>query len=402
MNLIFFDTDQRNHLLPLAYTRPVCDFRVGILTIREKWERRLGLQSTTKTVDYLAGLFPFAPDTTRESTWINGSVCPNDELVSRVKKLKPGQSLVCGDQLIAFNSGLSADIATKIDPAQQSETAPGFTQLRQLTDIFTRNGVELQLDFELLTLGRSSATLSATSQVIGPRSRVFIEEGARVECAIFNTESGPVYIGRDALIMEGCLIRGPFALGEGAVLKMGAKIYGPSTFGPGCKVGGEVNNSVMFANSNKSHDGYLGNSVIGEWCNLGADTNNSNLKNNYGEVSLWNYALQRQQPTGLQFCGLIMGDHAKSGINTMFNTGTVVGVCANVFGAGFPPNFIPDFSWGAAEGFDTYRLEKALETIGRVYERRNRRLEAAEEALLEHLFAATHVFRTRAAAFDPL
>jgi UDP-N-acetylglucosamine diphosphorylase/glucosamine-1-phosphate N-acetyltransferase len=240
------------------------------------------------------------------------------------------------------------------------------------------------IDFVLLTDVRRSSSIIGFNTVIGDQSLLFVEEGATVEASVINTKGGPVYIGRGAEVMEGCLIRGPFALGEGAQLKMGAKIYGATSVGPECRVGGEVNNSVIMGYSNKAHDGFLGNSVLGEWCNLGADTNNSNLKNTYGEVKAWSYADNAMTGTGLQFCGLIMGDHSKSGINTMFNTGTVVGVCANVFDGGFPPKHIPSFSWGGRDA-TAYDFTKAVDTARRVMERRHVTLTPIEEAILRHV-----------------
>jgi UDP-N-acetylglucosamine diphosphorylase/glucosamine-1-phosphate N-acetyltransferase len=228
---------------------------------------------------------------------------------------------------------------------------------------------------------------------LGDPSLLFLEPGAKAQASIFNTQTGPIYLGKDSEVMEGCLVRGGLALCEGAGLKMGAKIYGPTTIGPHAKVGGEVNNSVILGYSNKGHEGFLGNSVLGEWCNLGADTNNSNLKNTYDAVDIWDYAQGRYRSTGLQFCGLFMGDHAKTGINTMLNTGTVVGVAANVFGGGFPPKFIPDFSWGGAEGLTTHRLDKALQTAKAVMARRNTPLTEAAAQLLQAVFQQTKAYR---------
>lgn len=255
------------------------------------------------------------------------------------------------------------------------------------------NDTALRDDFIQLTAGRRSAPLSKTNHVIGDGA-IFIEEGASMECAILNTHGGPIYIGKNAEVMESCVIRGPFALGEGSQLKIGAKIYGPTTIGPACRVGGEVNNSVIFGFSNKAHDGFLGNSVIGEWCNLGADSNNSNLKNNYSNVKMWSYEEEAFVNTGLQFCGLVMADHSKCSINTMFNTGTVVGVSANIFGTGFPPKFIPSFSWGGSEGFSTYRVEEAMETAARVYERRKLSFNEPEQTIFRHLFEITTKYRS--------
>ena len=252
-------------------------------------------------------------------------------------------------------------------------------------DIFTLNAGAIEDDFNRLTAGRTSAPVPSSNRVING-DRVFLEEGARAECAILNAHTGAIYLGRDSEVMEGVMIRGPFALGDQGVIKMGAKIYGATTVGPGAKAGGEINNSVIFGNSNKAHDGFLGNSVIGEWCNLGADTNNSNLKNNYSEVKVWSYAEKTIVGTGLQFCGLFMGDHSKCGINTMFNTGTVVGVFANIFGAGFPAKHIPSFTWGMPEEGTLFLPDKAIELAERVMARRNVMLSDADRELVSQLY----------------
>ncbi|MFI5149533.1 MAG: GlmU family protein [Bacteroidia bacterium] len=393
MNLIFFDDpDIRGDLLPLTFTRPVADLRVGILTIREKWEKRLATVSSTRTVDYLSEKFPCNISSLTDNIWVNGSICPSDSLVQELKSLVPGASLRKGDTLIGFNSGLHGTdpLALKKDGLAK-ESRNSFIQIAKPWHLFRLNGEAIREDYDLITKGRKSATISPTNRVSG--TEIFIEQGASVEYAILNSQTGPVYIGSGTEIMEGCMIRGPFALCEHAGLKMGAKIYGPTTLGPYCKAGGEISNSILQGYSNKGHDGFLGNSVLGEWCNLGADTNNSNLKNNYAEVQLYNYRLKKPAGTGLQFCGLIMGDHAKTGINTMLNTGTVVGVSANIFGGGFPETFIPDFSWGGAGKREEFRLDKALEVAARMYERRNKVLEDSDKRLLTRVFELTKSFR---------
>ena len=393
MNFVLFDDQNRSNLLPLVYTRPVADIRVGISTIREKWEAALDASTSTKTEDYLSTKYPLTLDT--ENILINGAVIPNAELVQAIVALGQGASLAIDDTLIA--AGLSSDDAKSFN-ATDTQWSAGDTYtgevslISNLWDIFTMNGAEIKADYERITTGRSSQPVSETNNIIG--DQIFIEEGTKVEYATINTEEGPVYIGKDAEIMEGCLIRGPFALCENAGLKMGAKIYGATTVGPHSKVGGEVNNCVIQAFSNKGHDGFLGNSVIGAWCNLGADTNNSNLKNNYGDVSMWNYATKDFQATGLQFCGIVMGDHSKSGINTMFNTGTVTGVNANVFGAGFPDKFIPSFSWGGAKGFETFDIEKAKGVAAKMYERRGLTFEKQDQDILDHVFEISKEFRS--------
>ena len=391
MNYILFD-DNRAALLPLSFTRPVSEMRIGTLTIREKWERHLSIKVSWSTEDYLSKKFPaeFAID--EDNVWINGSVCPNSKLVEEIAKLAPGQELVAGETLIARNTGDEKVLDNKKSDHEKFESHAKAFQLCNLWDIFSKNGEQLAADFELLTKGRNSHALSKTNHVLGLEN-IFVEEGAKVEFAILNATDGPIYIGKDAEIMEGSMIRGPFSLGEHSVLKLGAKIYGPTTIGPHSKVGGEVNNSVIFGYSNKAHDGFLGNSVLGEWCNIGADSNNSNLKNNYAEVKLWDYEKGRFIGTGLTFCGLIMGDHSKCGINTMFNTGTVVGVSANIFGAGFPRNFVADFSWGGAAGFTVYKLKEAFETAERVYQRRGMAFDENEKEILTRVFELTEKFR---------
>jgi UDP-N-acetylglucosamine diphosphorylase/glucosamine-1-phosphate N-acetyltransferase len=383
MNLILFDDAVRNHLLPLTFTRPVADLRIGILTILEKWERKLGLSGSFLTQAYLQDKFPLIR--TNSNLLIAGSVLPDGLLLEALRSLKTGEALVKDQHVIA---ALDGDGSCSIDTSQyrcREYTAPLF-KINHLWDIFGLNGQALEADFEELTKGRDSADPGQTNQILG--HRLFLEEGASISCSVINTLTGPVYLGRNAEIWEGCMVRGGLALCDHSSLKMGAKIYGPTTIGPFSRAGGEVSNSVIQGFSNKGHDGFLGNSVLGEWCNLGADTNNSNLKNNYGSVDLFDYAAGKFVSSGLQFCGLIMGDHGKSGINTMFNTGTVAGVCANIFGGGFPPKFIPSFSWGGF-GDDVYQIDKALETASRVYQRRNKMFNPIEEAILKTVFDLT-------------
>ena len=394
MNTILFDDERREHLLPLTYTRPVSMIRVGILTIKEKWDLALNTSCFHLTVDYLQKKF-LLPAEEGNCLLINGGILPTQELVNAIKELKPNQALISSGNLIAT-------ITTKVPYNNFSLQIESYTDVVTFSgqvieiihpwDIFSLNGTALQTDYDTITKGRKSQTISPTNSVLNPEN-IFIEEGASVECATLNAKNGPIYIGKDAEVMEGSLIRGPFALCEHSTLKLGAKIYGPTTIGPHCKVGGELNNSVIFGYTNKAHDGFLGNSVIGEWCNLGADTNNSNLKNNYAEVKLWCYAKKSFVNTGLQFCGLIMGDHSKCGINTMFNTGTVVGVSANIFGDGFPRNFIPSFSWGGAHGFSIYKIEKALETAQKVMNRRSIELDNTEKEILTKIFELSEAYR---------
>jgi UDP-N-acetylglucosamine diphosphorylase/glucosamine-1-phosphate N-acetyltransferase len=393
MNYILFDDSARQSLLPLTFTRPVADIRFGILTIREKWEKMLGAKTSTHTESYLSKKYPSEYTIDTDNVWINGSVCPNQKLVDEILSLKPGQCLLCAGVLVALNSGDEKRFSNELpSDVTRFESHALPIRIEFPWEIFSRNGEAIQSDFDLITAGRKSLALSSTNQVIHVEN-IFVEEGAKVECAILNASAGPIYIGKDAEIMEGSIVRGPFSLGEHSALKLGAKIYGPTTVGPHSKVGGEVNNSIIFGYSNKAHDGFLGNSVIGEWCNIGADSNNSNLKNNYAEVKLWNYEKERFLGTGLTFCGLIMGDHSKCGINTMFNTGTVVGVNANIFGSGFPRNFVPSFSWGGAAGFTTYKVKDAFEVAARVFERRGLTFDDNEKEILSHVFEITEKYR---------
>ncbi len=391
--LILFDPPYRKQLWPLAATRPVADFRIGILTIREKWERSLLIESSSLTDAYLQPKFPVTPS---EDAWlINGSVCPTPALVAAIQQLQPGERLLYDHTVLAIRYSVSAN-TTLADIESLSGPAIVFQDkclvIDRLWKLFSHNGSEIQHDIDRLVKGSPNPEeLDDNNTLIG--GDIYVAKGASVQGAILNSQTGPIYIGPHAEIMEGSIIRGPFAMGDHSVVKMGAKIYGPTTLGPHCKVGGEINNAILFGYSNKAHDGFLGNSVLGEWCNLGADTNNSNLKNNYAEVKLWDYATSRFENTGMQFCGLIMGDHSKCGINTMFNTGTVVGVSANIFGAGFPRNFIPDFSWGGAAKTILYQPEKAFEVAERVMSRRQVTLSEADKAILRHIFEETHPYR---------
>lgn len=391
MNYILFDGPCRNSLLPFTYTRPVADIRVGILTIREKWEMYLGYTTTTLTEDYLSNKYPMVE--MDENVMINASYVPNFELAEMVKSLEENQAIFKDEDVIAFFTKDTQD-DVDFETYEAIEFNAEVIKVEHTWDIFSKNGNAIAEDFELLTKGRKSQPIPASNNTI-EASNIFIEEGAKLEFITLNATNGPIYIGKDAEIMEGSIIRGPFALCDHATVKLGAKIYGPTTVGPHSKVGGEVNNSVIFGYSNKGHDGFLGNSVLGEWCNLGADTNNSNLKNNYAEVRLWSYETEGFARTGLQFCGLMMGDHSKCGINTMFNTGTVVGVSSNIFGSGFPRNFVPSFSWGGNSGFTTYLTKKAFEVAKVVMQRRSIEFTQQDAGILEHVFEITQKYRTK-------
>jgi len=382
MNLILFDNNRENYY-PLSFTRPIADFRVGIFTIREKWEKYYKSVSV-KTEGYLSDKFPIKQ--TKDNLWVSAKVFPTKILITELESLRVGEILEKNGDVIAFRSAVyDPDKLIKITTNIEVDS------LENLCDIFTDNDREIKRDFSLLIKGRVSQSLSENNTVLG--KDIFIEKGAKVSCSILNSENGPIYIGKNAEIMEGSIIRGPFSMGKNSVLKMGTKIYGATSLGPYCKVGGEVNNSVLFGYSSKAHDGFLGNSVIGEWCNLGADSNNSNLKNNYANVKIWNYKEERFKNTDLQFCGLVMGDHSKCGINTMFNTGTIVGVSANIFGSGFPRNFIPSFNWGGAAGFSIYKLQKALEVAEKVFGRRKLSFDKVEQGILTHVYNMTKRYR---------
>jgi UDP-N-acetylglucosamine diphosphorylase/glucosamine-1-phosphate N-acetyltransferase len=390
MNYILFDDSRRDYLLPLTFLRPVADLRIGILTVREKWEHYLGEKTSSLTEDYLSEKYSLEKQS--NNILINGSVLPDQKLVDRVFALKPNQALVEGDCIIAMH--LTADEIDNVQEADFEEIPYGecYLCIRNPWDIFSQNHEAIVSDFALLTQGRQSAQLNSTNTLIN-KELIFVEEGASVNCSVLNATNGPIYIGMDTEIMEGSLIRGPFALCDHSVVKMAARIYGPTTIGPYSKVGGELNSVVMFGYSNKAHDGFLGHSVIGEWCNIGADTNTSNLKNTYEDVKLWSYPEESFVETGLQFCGLIMGDHSKTAINTMFNTGTVVGINSNVYGPGFQRNFIPSFAWGGTTGFKEYKIDEAIKVAERVYRRRGLEFSEIEKNVLSSVYDLSYRYR---------
>ncbi len=394
-NTVLFDFNRKS-LLPFTFTRPVADLRIGILTLREHWELMLEGTTSFLTQDYLSKKFPEWKE--NENLFLNGALIPTQELLDAARRLSLGQRLVSkGVPLAAFAEGWP-DPTSPYGRFKDIEFHHKITLVKNVWDIFQLNDQVLRQQFQLLTAGRRSAPLSNSNRLIAAHN-IFVEEGVVVECATINASTGPVYLAKNSEIMEGAMIRGPFALGENATVKMGAKIYGATTIGPHCKVGGEVSNSVILGYSNKAHDGFLGNSVIGEWCNLGADTNNSNLKNNYSTVHVYDIGSEKMIPTGLTFCGLFMGDHSKCGINTMFNTGTVTGVSANIFGAGFPPKFIPSFSWGGFEDSPVFRFEKAAELARQVFKRRGLDFDATEEAILKSVFDMTESQNNPAASY---
>ncbi len=389
MNYILFDGSSRVNLLPLTYTKPVAEIRIGILTIREKWEKWLNTTTTTLTEDYLEDKYPMVE--MENNIMINSSFLPTESLIDTITKLQKNQAIFKEDEIIAFHT-TDTQKEVKFDNYQIINFTDDVIQLKYNWDIFTNNGEALESDFKLITKNRISAPIPKTVHCIN-KDQIFLEEGVEIEIGVLNASKGPIYIGKHAQIMEGSMIRGPFAMGEHSVVKMGTKVYGPTTLGPKCKIGGEVNNVILSGYCSKGHEGYLGNAVIGEWCNIGADTNNSNLKNNYAEVKMWDYEKERFVKTGLQFCGLIMGDHSKCAINTMFNTGTVVGVSANIYGSNFPRNFIPSFSWGGAAGFTTYQIEKAKTTANLVIKRKNEDFTEKDIKILEHVFDVSKKYR---------
>lgn len=425
MNYILFDGNTRNSLLPFTHIRPVAEIRVGIFTIREKWERFLGEACSCLTTAWLREKYPFTP--AAENILINASLLPDAALAGKIGSLKPGQSLLQKGALLAISlpeeevrsfavqmnsqQGEAGDRQPERAPAGRDSTGSetgeetlrvpsgGITEewtspLQRLIypeDIFRLNAEAIASDFEQLTQGRNSALPAATNRVLG--NQLFIEKDVEMECANINTRTGPVYIGKGALIMEGVNIRGPLAICEGAVVKMGARIYGPTTIGPKSVVGGEIKQSVIFGNTNKSHDGYLGNSVVGEWCNFGADTNCSNMKNNYKSVKLWSYETGNMRDTGLSYCGLMMGDFSRTGINTMLNTGTTIGVNVNLYGSAMPPAFVPDFSWGSGDALQTYLPEKALDAAERIKKQKGAHFAEAEAKIHAEIFALTAKYR---------
>ena len=393
--ILFDDKDTWTDLLPIVYTRPISDIRIGILTIKEKWQKYFPDHDfSCLTAEYLSVKYP--TNITDDNLFIAGNCCPDKNFADAVSVLGNGEALAYNGELVAYRGTMEGFRSVNLEKAAPY-TASSLTMLHQLYDIFLLNGSEMRRDYHIIIAGRESQPLSETCTIVGPYRlddgcpAIFIEEGATVEAVTLNTTGGPIYIGKDAVIMEGVCIRAPFAACRHSQVNMGAKIYGATTLGPYCKVGGELNNVVMIGYSNKAHDGFLGDAVLGEWCNLGAGTNCSNLKNDYSEVKVWSYAQERFIKTGLQFCGLVMGDHSKSAIGTQFNTGTVVGVAANVFAAGFPKNYIPSFSWGK----DTYRLERAMETAKIVYARRGKVFAEEDARILKSIYEQTETNRIR-------
>lgn len=397
-NIILFDDQHWQSLLPITYTRPISEIRIGILTINQKWQKRIHCKTSYITQDYLSAKFPIS--ISDNNLVINSRLLPNDNIVELIQQLEMNEALLYHEVLIAarmdkkqFDNLIENKAFEELNSIELSKYEKYLHLIERPYDIFKHNGAEIAKDYKIITRGRASKQISYHNFPINPEN-IFIEESAEVNFSSLNASEGPIYIGKNAKVMEGSHIRGPFALCESAVIKMGTRIYKDTSVGPYCKIGGEVSNVVFQGFSNKGHDGYLGNSVIGEWCNLGADTNSSNLKNNYTEVKLWDYETNKFRKTGLTFCGLIMGDHSKTGINTMLNTGTLIGVSANVFGDGYPRNFIPSFSWGGKSGYVTYKIEKAYEVAEIVMNRRKKTLDNQDKEILQNIFNNSSTYRS--------
>jgi len=385
MQLVFSDAQYWEDFLPLTFTRPVAEMRCGILTFSERWQKILDhTEISFFTETYLQD--KFAEPEKKESLFLVTNFLPTETVIQQIKELKQGEALVYEDELVAAKINMDGFSLNQIE--KMTDIKEELIFFKKPTDLFTYNAQAIDFDFELLTKDRISQELSSTNGFLGDQEDLFIEEGAQVEFSTLNTKTGKIYIGKNAEVMEGCHLRGPIALGEESKFNLGSKIYGATTIGPHCKVGGEVNNIIIFGYSSKGHDGFIGNSVIGEWCNFGADTNSSNLKNNYGHVKLWNYRTKAFEDTGLQFAGLIMGDHSKTAINTQLNTGTVVGVASNIFKEGFPPNLIENFSWGGFKGDEKFKLDKAYEVAEKAMARRKVALTDKDKAIMKHIFDA--------------
>ena len=383
MQLVFSDAQYWEDFLPLTFTRPVAEMRIGILTFSERWKKLLEIDEVFYiTENYLQD--KFRKPEPQQSLFIVPNFFPSDEVLKQIKELQPGEALVYENEVLVANINMDNFSLNQINKMTDIHEKLFF--IEKPTDIFSYNDKAIDFDFRLLTEGRISQELSSTNGFIGEKENLFIEEGATIEFSTLNCKTGKIYIGKNAEIMEGSNIRGSLALCEESKINLGTKLYGGTTIGPHSKVGGEVNNIVIFGYSNKGHDGFVGNSVIGEWCNLGADTNSSNLKNNYASVKLWNYRKKRFLDTGLQFCGLIMGDHSKTAINTQLNTGTVVGVAANIFKSGFPPNLVDSFSWGGMKGDEKFKLEKSYEVAEKAMERRKIAITEMDKDILKYIY----------------
>ena len=387
MKIVLYDGPAHTSLRPLTFCCPVAHLRLGIRTLAQKWEACAGREIDGYHPEpYLIEAYGLAFEEEEDTLFIAGDVIAHPALWEQLRGLRPGQRLVFDNQTIGYCAGA---------PLQESdwealESVGCYTEVQRLRypwDFFRMNGDAIEADLAMSMLHQDGDRPQSHPNIqVRGSYPVVVHPTACIESAVLNATEGSIYIGPNAHVMEGAIVRGPFALCEHATLKMGARIYGKTTVGPHCKAGGELNNVLMNSYSNKGHDGFLGNAVIGSWCNLGADTNNSNLKNNYAPVRMWSYPEGDYVDTGMQFCGLVMGDHAKTAINTMLNTGTVVGVAANIFGSGFPPRFIPSFSWGGADRLEEHRLEQALQTASRMMQRRGLHLDNAQRHIMEQVF----------------
>ncbi|MBW7866755.1 MAG: glucose-1-phosphate thymidylyltransferase [Brumimicrobium sp.] len=379
MNIILHDLSGHLTFAPLTLTRPVGKLRTGMWTNEERWQFYCP-QATISfmTKDYLSE--KYSANITKDNLWVNAAVIPTNELVKNITDLKKGESLYINNAFIAYRGEEYLPVKPK------SSAKANIIILENRWDIYQKNDQILAKDFQAYTAGKKSQAISDTNTIIGDAKRIFLEKGAKVECAILNVSDGPIYVGKNAEIMEGSIVRGGLIMLEESILKIGSKIYGATTIGPHCRVGGEVNNSIFQGYSNKGHDGFIGNSVIGEWCNLGADTNCSNLKNNYGNVKTYNYFLRELEQTNVQFMGVMMGDYSKTSINTMINTASVIGVCANIFMSGFPPKYVADFSWGGEPSAPVYELASAYESIHAMMQRRHQELTDEDKRILAYLY----------------
>ncbi|AKK72231.1 glucose-1-phosphate thymidylyltransferase [Chryseobacterium gallinarum] len=383
MQLVFSDAQYWEDFLPLTFTRPVAAMRCGILTFSERWSKILeNTEISYFTETYLQDKFK-SPDE-KESLFLVPNFLPTETVIQQIRDLKQGEALVYEDELVAARINMKGFSLNQIE--KMTDIKEDLIFFKKPADLFTYNHHAIDFDFDLLTKGRTSQELSSTNGFLGDKKDLFIEEGAEIEFSTLNTRTGKIYIGKNTEVMEGCHLRGPIALGDHSKFNLGAKIYGATTIGPHCKVGGEVNNIIIFGYSSKGHEGFVGNSVIGEWCNFGADSNSSNMKNNYAHVRFWNYRTKAFEDTGLQFAGLIMGDHSKTAINTQLNTGTVVGVASNIFKPGFPPNLVENFSWGGLKDDERFRLDKVYEVAERAMARRKVALSEEDKAILKHIF----------------
>lgn len=383
MQLVFSDAQYWEDFLPLTFTRPVAAMRCGILTFSERWQKILeNAEVSYFTEMYLQDKFKSPEE--KESLFLVPNFLPTETVIQQIKDLKQGEALVYEDELIAAKINMKDFSLNQIE--KMTDIKENLIFFKRPKDLFSYNHHAIDFDFELLTKGKTSQELSSTNGFLGDKKDLFIEEGAEIEFSTLNTKTGKIYIGKNAEVMEGCHLRGPITLGEDSKFNLGAKIYGATTIGPHCKVGGEVNNIIIFGYTSKGHEGFIGNSVIGEWCNFGADTNSSNLKNNYSPVKLWNYRIKAFEDTGLQFAGLIMGDHSKTAINTQLNTGTVIGVASNIFKPGFPPNLVENFSWGGLKDDERFKLDKVYEVAERAMARRKVPLTEEDKAILKHIF----------------